>query len=218
MKALSPAPAVATDTWSQAWRSSSFRMALVGTLLLLAMLLLFFARFLLYVEARPGALLPDPFLALFAPHDVTWLTFSLIYLALPIWFIAHSRHPRLLVMALQGYGLMVAFRIIAMYALPLEPPAGMIPLQDPFVRFFGPSQLLTKDLFFSGHTATIFLLSLFSKNRTLRIYFLVSAIAVALCVLAQHVHYSVDVVVAPFVAYTASRIVRGWWEIGRKKG
>ena len=47
-----------------------------------------------------------------------------------------------------------------MYSLPFNPPPEMIPLNDPFVQFFGSGKLLTKDFFFSGHTATLFLLFL----------------------------------------------------------
>ena len=48
-----------------------------------------------------------------------------------------------------------------MWATPLDPPPGMIVLEDPLVQLFGgASRPLTRDLFFSGHTSTMFLLFL----------------------------------------------------------
>jgi len=109
--------------------------------------------------------------------------------------------------ALQAYGLMVLIRTIAMYLVPLEPPETLLLLNDPFVQLFGKGEILTKDLFFSGHTATLFLLFLLTKNKILKIIFLMSAVTVGIAVLLQHVHYSIDVFIAPFVAYSAFKII-----------
>jgi membrane-associated phospholipid phosphatase len=101
---------------------------------------------------------------------------------------------------------MVILRIAAMAATPLEAPPGMIPLHDPLVRLFGPGRLLTKDLFFSGHTSTLFLLALAVPGPRWKAFFVLCTAAVAFCVLAQHVHYAVDVLAAPLFAYASFRI------------
>jgi membrane-associated phospholipid phosphatase len=88
-----------------------------------------------------------------------------------------------------------------MYTLPLEAPLTMIALKDPFIEFFGNGQTLTKDLFFSGHTATSFLLFLAMKNKYIKPIFLAISISMAIFVLMQHVHYTVDVIAAPFFSY-----------------
>jgi membrane-associated phospholipid phosphatase len=93
-----------------------------------------------------------------------------------------------------------------MFLLPLEPPALLIPLRDPFVQYLGTGTLLTKDLFFSGHTSTLFLLFLTARGARLKAIFVVCTVGVAISVLLQHVHYSVDVFVAPFFAYAAYRV------------
>jgi hypothetical protein len=178
------------------------------TLPLLVVVLSVLARFLEHNESRQGVVLSDPVLALFSPHDLTWLTFGIIYAGLIAAIVYLLRHPATLLVAMQAYALMVVFRIIAMSLLPLEPPPTMLPLNDPLVEVFGTGRLLTKDLFFSGHTSTLFLLFLVTPRGVLKGVFLASTVVVACCVLAQHVHYSVDVFVAPFVAYASVRIVR----------
>jgi membrane-associated phospholipid phosphatase len=110
--------------------------------------------------------------------------------------------------ALQTYGLMVFFRGAAMYLTPFNAPEKIIILHDPFVQFFGDGGILTKDLFFSGHTGTMFLIFLLVENKTLKTIFLVATILVGSAVLLQHVHYTIDVFVAPFVAYGSYRIIK----------
>lgn len=177
------------------------------TLAVLIVVLAGLARFLERNEAREGVVLPDPFLTLFTPFDVTWLTFALIYTGLFAAIVYLLRHPPTLLVAMQSYALMVVFRIIAMTLVPLEPPVTMLPLQDPLVEILGTGRLLTKDLFFSGHTSTLFLLFMVTPAGRLKQVFLVYTVAVACCVLAQHVHYAIDVFVAPFFAYAAVRSV-----------
>ncbi len=194
--------------WAEAWRDPQFRIRLFATVPALVAVLAFLARFLTFVEARPGAVLPDPVLALLAPRDLTWLTFSLIYLGLAFGVARLATDPRALLVALQAYVLMVIFRMAAMWVTPLEAPPGMIPLHDPLVRLFGPGKLLTKDLFFSGHTSTLFLLALAVPGRRSQAFFLLCTAAVAFSVLAQHVHYTIDVLAAPVFAYASFRIAR----------
>ena len=98
---------------------------------------------------------------------------------------------------------MVIVRIIAMYLVPLDPPAKMISLIDPFVEYFGTGQTLTKDLFFSGHTATLFILFIVSEKGFYKTLFLVSTLLVAFSVLLQHVHYTIDVFAALFFTYSS---------------
>ena len=192
--------------WSEAWADPGFRVRLAVTLPALVAVLAGLTRFLDWVEKRPGVTLPDPLLSVLPPRDLTWLTFGLIYLGLVAgvgWLVAR---PRRLLLALEAYVVMVAFRIVVMWATPLEAPEGLLPLNDPLVRLFGPSKLLTKDLFFSGHTSTLFLLGLAVTAPRWRALFFASAAVVGFCVLWQHVHYTIDVLAAPFFAYGSWRI------------
>jgi PAP2 superfamily C-terminal len=181
---------------------------LIVTVLSLAIILFIFPNFLAYIESRNGISLPDPILNLFNPVDLTWLTFGLIYVSLIVAIISFASKPEILIIALQSYSLLVIFRMMVMYSAPFNAPENMILLNDPFVQFFGSGEVLTKDLFFSGHTATLFLLFLISDKKHLKIIFLISTIVVGVAVLLQHVHYTIDVIAAPFFAYTSYRIIK----------
>ncbi len=184
------------------YRSAPFLKRLLPTLVFLVLSLAVFARFITWVERRPGVVLADPVLAWLPPTDVTWLAFAFIYCAIVVAIVYLIRHPGRLLLALQSYILLVVVRMAAMYLLPLDPPAHMIPLVDPLVELFGSGGVtLSRDLFFSGHTSTLFLLALTAVRPQLRVLFLVCTACVAACVLVQHVHYTIDVVAAPFFAW-----------------
>jgi membrane-associated phospholipid phosphatase len=193
--------------WKEFLKEKRNRAELIISLFLLAVVLTSLANFLNYVEARQGVLLPDPLLNLFNPFDLTWLTFALIYVSLVVAIATLSKNPKRLLFAVQLYTLMVAVRIIAMYLLPLQPPAKMIILNDPLVEFFGTGQTLTKDLFFSGHTATLLILFLVSEKKIVKTVFLISTILVAIAVLLQHVHYTIDVFAAVFFTYACYKLL-----------
>lgn len=194
--------------WRKFLKDKSNKISLIVTLVLLSVILFSLTNFLNYVEGRQGVVLSDPILKLFNPINLTWLTFSLIYLSLIIAIITLLNNPNRLLFAIQLYTLMVIIRIIAMFLLPLEPPVTMIILIDPFVEFLGTGQTLTKDLFFSGHTATLFILYLVTEKKKLKYVFLFCTIAVALSVILQHVHYTIDVFAAPFFTYSSYIILK----------
>jgi len=180
---------------------------LIITVLFLAVILFVFPNFLAFVEGRQGVVLADPILELFNPIDLTWLTFGLIYISLIVAIFSFAAKPDILLLALQSYSLLVIFRMMVMYSAPLDAPERMILLNDPLVQFLGSGEVLTKDLFFSGHTATLFLLFLVSDKKRLKIIFLMSTVLVGIAVLLQHVHYTIDVLAAPFFAYSSYKIV-----------
>ena len=184
------------------------RTEFIVTILLLAIILFIFPNFLAYVEGRQGVTLADPVLELFNPIDLTWLTFGLIYISLIVALYSFAAKPEILLLALQSYSLLVIFRMMVMYSAPLDAPERLILLNDPFVQFFGSGEVLTKDLFFSGHTATLFLLFLISDKKHLKIIFLISTVLVGIAVLLQHVHYTIDVLAAPFFAYSSYKLAK----------
>nr|WP_262898321.1 sphingomyelin synthase family protein [Hymenobacter siberiensis] len=71
------------------------------------------------------------------------------------------------------------------------------------------TQPIVRDLFFSGHTATMVLLTLVGRGRSWRWVLGLMSVAVGVLVLVQRVHYSYDVLAAPFFAGAA------YWLAGR---
>ncbi len=192
--------------WRAALLDKNFSPRFFITIVLLAVILFWLAKFLAYNEIRPGFSFSDPLLSTFNPLDTTWLTFALIYGGLIIALFFLSFHPGRMLIALQSYTLLAALRLTTIYFLPLNAPPHIIPLTDPFIEFFGGGETLLHDLFFSGHTATMFLFFLTAKSKKLKTFFLICTFLIALLVLLQHVHYTIDVIAAPFFAYTSYRI------------
>lgn len=196
------------SVWFPLLKSSRFYIQFLITLLLLIVTLSGYRRFLDFAEARPGVVIPDPILELYNPIDLTWLIFGIIYLCLIIGLFALARNPEKLLLAFQAYTAVVLVRMIAMYLVPFEAPEKLIVLKDPFVEMFGSGESLTKDLFFSGHTATLFLLYLVTDSKTMKYIFLAATAVVAFAVVMQHVHYIIDVFAAPFFTYACYALVK----------
>ena len=186
---------------------SKKKIEFIATILILIVILLLFTNFLQYIESSEGTTLEDPVLNIFSPVDLTWFTFSVIYISLITAMIRFLKKPELLLLALQSYALLIIFRTIAMFTTHFDPPEGLILLNDPFVQLFGNGNILTKDLFFSGHTATLFLLFLIIDKNYLKYIFVICTFLVGVALLIQHVHYTIDVFAAPFFAYSSYRLI-----------
>jgi len=102
------------------------------------------------------------------------------------------------------------YRIVVMYLVPLEPPVDCIPLRDELLRHttYG-DKVLTKDLFFSGHTASAVLLFHLVQDKWKSRFFLLMSVVIGAMVIIQHVHYTIDVIAAYFFAHLAYR--SGCW-------
>ncbi len=194
--------------WSDFFKNKKLLIRFTYSVISLIIILFLMTHFLNFVEQRQGVVLNDPLLNSLRPINLTWLIFTVIYLSLILTIALIIKNPMNLLFAFRAYSLMIVLRIIAMYLLPLNPPVGMIQLNDPFVQFFGSGKILTKDLFFSGHTATLFLFYLLIDKKIYKNILLGLTIIVAFSVLAQHVHYSIDVFAAPFFSYAAYTVVK----------
>jgi hypothetical protein len=191
--------------WKKAWEIKHFRIYLPLIMIVFIVVILIYGRFLDFIEVRSGSILEDPILNSFNPQEVTWMTFGIIYISVIMVLFHLSWQPFQLLTAFQAYIFIALARMLSMYLTPLDPPPLLIPLEDPFVQSVS-SGVLTRDLFFSGHTSTLFLLFLSCTGRKMKIFFLICTIGVGILVLVQHVHYSIDVVAAPFYAFTCYKL------------
>jgi hypothetical protein len=195
-------------TWRSALEDKRFRIVFFISVITLALTLFFLTQFLEYAESREGFLFTDPLHGYFKAVDLTWIIFAVIYLSLAAAVVSLLPHPSTLLFALQLYTAMVLVRIGAMYLLPLEAPEGMIILQDPFVEFFGSGETLTKDLFFSGHTASILIFYLTARTKLFRMLFLTLVFLIGALVILQKVHYTIDVYAAVFFTITCYYFIK----------
>ena len=193
--------------WRNSFEEKKFKNELIITIIFFVLISSFFTSFLTYNETRVGFTLNDPILNKLPSIDLTIFIFVFIYLSVLFGLFILIKSPSQLLFAFQIYSLVLLIRLCLMYLLPLNPPNGIIPLQDPFVELFGTGKTLLRDLFFSGHTATLFLLFLVIEKKTYKVFFLISTFLVAIALLFQHVHYTIDIVTAPFVVYASYRIV-----------
>ena len=210
-----PPPALARPTGWPAWRMAlarpayRWRLALV-LLLIFGVLIPAVGPFYRWVQLRPGHQLPDPLLGLMPHADVSLPLFGLMYGASVFTIAFVLRRPALLLRGFWAYLLLQAMRMAVLALVPLELPAAALPLPDPFTELVlnVQAQPITKDLFFSGHTATTALLALAVRGRWRWGLAAICGVVAAL-VLVQRVHYTYDVLAAPFFAWAA------YWLAGR---
>lgn len=196
------------EPWHKFFERKNSLLEFSLSIILLVSVLYALSRFLKFVELRSGVILDDPILKFLHPADLSTIIFLIIYLSVFVSLFYLIRKPGLLLVAIQSYTLLLILRIMAMYLIPLSPPANTIPLVDPLVVAIGTGEVLTKDLFFSGHTALLFLLFLVVDNKAIKISFLVLTFILAFLLLKQHVHYSIDVFCAPVFSYASYKIIQ----------
>ena len=96
-----------------------------------------------------------------------------------------------------------------MYVLTLEAPEGIIPLHDPLVDVIAyGGNTFNKDLFFSGHVATLALFVGLEQRPMFKAILMMNTILVAGLILLQRVHYTMDVLAALFITYLSVRIAK----------
>jgi hypothetical protein len=182
--------------WSQYIRNKLFRNKLAGGVLLLVLLIAFLPYYFAFIEARKGIVLNDLVLNFIESANVSIPTFIIIW-SLSLWYLFKSyKDPALMLLILWGFNILSISRIISIYLVPLEPPNNLIELIDPITNSFYGAKFITKDLFFSGHTATLVCLALCLKTKRDQIIVFTGAIIVGILVLVQHVHYTIDVIAA----------------------
>ncbi len=190
-------------TWRQALNLKRFRahafISLVAAALILSSISYFFNHILL---PKPGIVLDDFILNLFTPIDWSWIIFGLIYSSVLLTIGFNYTKPFVILLGIETYVAVNLFRFITLYAITLEPPVGIIALIDPVITKIAYGDVVyLKDLFFSGHVATMTLLFLLEQNRFRKTLLAITTLLVAFFILWQHVHYSVDVLFAPLFTW-----------------
>ena len=187
--------------WPIAWKSVSFRRKLIIGFILVFLILSFFPIFFQFIEKRNGRLLNDWLLDQLPSHDVSVIIFILIWATALLLIARVVKNPEILLHFLWAYVLLCLVRIISISLVRLDPPGNLIPLADPITNsFYGP-RFVTRDLFFSGHTSTVFLMGFCFKRQIDRWLAFGAGTAVGILLLIQHVHYTIDILAAPVLTY-----------------
>jgi hypothetical protein len=194
------------SAWVAASRDEGLRRALLAACGGLVPALLGLPLFFAWLDGRPGYALADPVLDWLGPVDVSVPTLAILYTTIVVTIIRSLGEPARVLRGLHAYAILLLLRMVAMASLTLGPPPGFVPLVDAFTQLFYPgAEPFDKDLFFSGHTATLWLMALLATTRAGRLWSVLATLAVGVLVIVQHAHYTVDVVAAPFFAWLAWR-------------
>jgi membrane-associated phospholipid phosphatase len=187
--------------WKINWQSSDYRKKLITGLILISLILLSLPFFYQAIEQRNGISFNDYLLSWLPAYDLSIYIFTVIWSMTLLTFSRFKQDPNIFLTFLWGFILINLSRFVSIGLIPLNAPADLIPIHDPISnQFYGP-KFITKDLFFSGHTAAMFLMFLCLKKRTDKILALIATIVIGIAVLLQHVHYTMDVVMAPVITY-----------------
>ncbi len=207
------------DAWPAIAGATAFRYAAYAAMTALALL----------AEMRPAPTLPDlvlervPYVAWIDRVNYwTWLVAYLPLAAALLW-----KDARRWVRYMVTGGLVSLARGVTIALTGMGPPdpahagpgIGGRTFLEAYLELLTPAGVfqrgaiaayLTKDLFFSGHVATTFLLWLYLRGTRLAPVALVASLVVAASVLLSHIHYAIDVAGAWAVTFAIFALREGW--------
>jgi hypothetical protein len=149
----------------------------------------------IYIELRKGIQLKDELLYQIPQFDFSLGIFCVLYSSLFLVLATHLHKPKIVYRVIEMHLLVAVIRQICIFLVALDPPAGIIVLRDVFLENtvyprFSP---LTKDLFFSGHVASIWLYFLCAQNKAVKKVLLAATGIMSFMILSMRVHYTYDV-------------------------
>ena len=189
------------QNWKEASKDETFRRYFAPN---------FFISFALYFatihwieinSTRHGSVLDDPIYHLLASRDFSLPIFFLTYSTVFIFIIYLVQYPLLLHRAFNSFSGVFMIRAVCIYFIPLSPAPDIIVLNDPLTNAIANEGRVLNDLFFSGHIGDLMTLFFLCRNVALRRYIFACACIVGLLLVWQRVHYSIDIIAAPFFSY-----------------
>lgn len=194
--------------WALTWQAPLFKQKLLMAVAILLCLTPVFPMFYQYIERRQGIVYNDFLLQILPCIDLSIPIFVITWGMALFTLTRVVQTPSLLLSLMYGVIVLNISRFISISLVPLNPPHGLIDIWDPITDMFYGETYVTKDLFYSGHTATQFLFFLILQRKKDKYIALCSTILMGVMVMVQHVHYTVDVVFAPPLTYLCYLLAR----------
>jgi hypothetical protein len=198
------------NNWKQAFDTSPKAVRLLSGSAILFTILSLLPHFFARIEKRQGTVLNDWLLAAVPPHNVSALIFVVIW-GMGLLILCRAIYkPDIYVKYIWALIFVSIVRMITISIFALDPPTGLIPLVDPLTGVFYGGATITKDLFFSGHIATVTLIYLCLEKRNDKIIAFISILVIACLLVIQHIHYTIDIVASPVITYVCYRLTKRW--------
>ncbi len=189
------------NRWAVAWNEPSFRKKFLIGMSIFISLMPIYPIFYQYIQQRNGFALHDVVLETLPAYDVSIAIFIVTWFIAILGITRAVQNPGIFITFMYGFIILNIARFVSITLVPFNPPANLIAISDPISNLFYGKHFITKDLFFSGHTSTMFLIYLCLKKPAEKTLALASAILMGIFVLIQHVHFTVDVMFAPIFTY-----------------
>ena len=169
-----------------------------------------FRKYLVFVESWDHNLgvFNDP-LFLSNPIDFSIPIFIMTYGTMSFFFFYNINKPSVILNLFQVVIILLFLRVISLYFFRFDSDPNMIILKDPLLNTFmyqlneNTGLYNQHDVFFSGHTANIFLVSIHYTNRRINYFFFLITFLTATFLVLQRAHYSIDVLCAPLFSLLA---------------
>jgi PAP2 superfamily C-terminal len=195
-------------TWKNHWINKNYRKKFIATFFLALIMLLLMPYGFDFIQNRGGLKINDPILDKLPAFNLSIPIFILMY-SLAILFIYRIIHdPNLVFIFVKAYITITVTRFILIYFIPLDPPNNLVNLVDPITNIFYGGKVITRDLFFSGHTSTMFLIFLVLNKPIDKFIALLVTFFIAIALLFQHVHYTADVLAAFPITWVIYKFVK----------
>ncbi|RYU89971.1 hypothetical protein EWM62_10525 [Mucilaginibacter terrigena] len=205
------------QAWTAALQSPKKRDKLLIGSFIVAIILSSLPIFFSFIQKRKGIVLNDWVLAHLPAYDVSVPIFTIIWGMALLIFIRALYNPVIYINYVWTLIFINIARMISIYLVALDPPNGLIHLVDPLTGVFYGNVVITRDLFFSGHTSTLVLIFLCLEKRNDKILGFIAIVAVMVLLLVQHIHYTIDVVAAPVLVYMIFVLTRRFLKLDTLK-
>jgi hypothetical protein len=187
--------------WRKALNDEGFRRYFPLNLLVCFVVYYAIMFWLNFNSGRAGLIINDPVYGYLVPHDFSAAIFFFTYTATILTILYTIQYPYLLQRGLGAFVAVFLVRAICIHLIPLSPSPGIIPLIDPVTDTLGHEGRIMNDLFFSGHVSDLATFYFLCRNPKLKRYILLCMSVIAVLLVWQRVHYTIDVLVAPAFSY-----------------